>query len=73
MSARRPETIETPIALPPARPFDVKIHWTDGEKRQISVIKVMAGDWARAIDLAMRSVRSDKIVPMDARVTRVVP
>lgn len=66
---------ETPLALPAARPFDVKIHWTadDQPKTQVTVQKVMAGDWVRAIDLAMRAVRSDKTVPLDAKVIRIVP
>lgn len=66
---------ETPIALPVARPFDVKIYWTadDQPKTQVAVAKVMAGDWARAIDLAMRAVRSDKLVPLDAKISKVVP
>jgi hypothetical protein len=74
VTVSREEVADLPL-VQPTRPFDVKIHWTagdDGSKR-VTVAKVMAGDWTRAIDLAMRAVRFDKTVPLDAKVLRIVP
>lgn len=68
---RKKPKIETPAALPSARPFNIQLQWTVAGMKQKTVVKVMAGDWMRAVEIAMRSVRLDKIVPPDAAAVHV--